>query len=119
MKTIEIFDPAMCCPTGLCGTNIDPNLMRIAVIVETLKRKGITVVRHNLRDEPQAYVSNTKVNDILQTKGVEALPITLVDGEVAVTGQYPTTAQMSEWSGVDLNHKPTVGKPKDNGCCCS
>ena len=23
MKKIEIFDPAMCCPTGLCGTNIN------------------------------------------------------------------------------------------------
>ena len=38
MKTIEIFDPAMCCPTGLCGTNINPELMRIAVVIETLKR---------------------------------------------------------------------------------
>ena len=39
MKKIEIFDPAMCCPTGLCGTNINPELMRIAVVVETLKRQ--------------------------------------------------------------------------------
>ena len=38
MKKIEIFDPAMCCPTGLCGTNIDPELMRIAVVIETLKK---------------------------------------------------------------------------------
>ena len=53
MKKIEIFDPAMCCPTGLCGTNINPELMRIAVVIETLKRQGITVIRHNLRDEPQ------------------------------------------------------------------
>lgn len=28
MKKIEIFDPAMCCPTGLCGPNINPDLMR-------------------------------------------------------------------------------------------
>ena len=108
MKTIEIFDPAMCCPTGLCGTNIDPNLMRIAVIVETLKRQGVTVVRHNLRDEPQAYVSNTKVNEVLQARGVESLPITLVDGEVAVSGEYPTTAQMSEWSGINLDYMPII-----------
>ena len=39
MKKIEIFDPAMCCPTGLCGTNIDPELMRIAVVIETLKNR--------------------------------------------------------------------------------
>ena len=138
MKTIEIFDPAMCCPTGLCGTNIDPNLMRIAVIVDTLKKKGINVTRHNLKDEPMIYVTNTKVNDLLQTKGVEALPITLVDGEVAVTGDYPTTRQMAEWSGVNLDFMPIQEKkhgeerqkeePKEeprngccegSGCCCS
>ena len=108
MKTIEIFDPAMCCPTGLCGTNIDPDLMRIAVIVETLKKHGVTIVRHNLRDEPQAYVDNARVNGLLQARGVESLPVTLVDGEVAVSGRYPTTAQMSEWSGVNLGYMPII-----------
>ena len=61
MKKIEIFDPAMCCPTGLCGTNINPELMRIAVVIESLKKQGIIVTRHNLRDEPQVYVSNKTV----------------------------------------------------------
>ncbi|MGM9797230.1 MAG: arsenite efflux transporter metallochaperone ArsD [Parabacteroides sp.] len=106
MKKIEIFDPAMCCPTGLCGTNINPELMRIAVVIETLKKRGVTVVRHNLRDEPQVYVSNQVVNDYLQRHGAEALPITLVDGEVAVSKSYPTTKQMSEWTGINLDFMP-------------
>ena len=106
MKKIEIFDPAMCCPTGLCGTNIRTELMRIAVVIETLKKQGITVTRHNLRDEPQVYVTNQVVNDYLQKYGAEALPITLVDGEVAVSKTYPTTRQMSEWSGVNLEFIP-------------
>ena len=121
MKTIEIFDPAMCCPTGLCGTNIDPNLMRIAVIVDTLKKKGVNVTRHNLKDEPMVYVTNTKVNDLLQSKGVEVLPITLVDGEVAETGEYPTTRQMVEWSCVNLDFMPIQEEKskqkKKNECC--
>ena len=74
MKKIEIFDPAMCCPTGLCGTNINPELMRIAVVIESLKKQGIIVTRHNLRDEPQVYVSNKTVNDFLQKHGADALP---------------------------------------------
>lgn len=106
MKKIEIIDPAMCCPTGLCGTNISTELMRIAVVIETLKKQGITVTRHNLRDEPQVYVTNQVVNDYLQKYGAEALPITLVDGEVAVSKTYPTTRQMSEWSGVNLEFIP-------------
>ena len=36
MKKIEIFDPAMCCPTGLCGPNIDPEIKRIGVVIEPL-----------------------------------------------------------------------------------
>lgn len=102
MKKIEIFDPAMCCPTGLCGTNIDPELMRIAVVIETLKRKGFTVIRHNLRDEPQQYVDNLVVNDFLQAHGAEGLPVTLVDGELVVSKKYPSTAQMSEWTNIKL-----------------
>ena len=53
MKKIEIFDPAMCCPTGLCGTNINPELMRIAVVIESLKKQGIIV-------PPTIYVTNHK-----------------------------------------------------------
>jgi hypothetical protein len=100
MKTVKIFDPALCCPTGLCGVNIDPELMRIAVVVETLKRKGIVIERFNLRDHPQVYVTNKTVNDFLMKDGAEKLPITTVDGEITVTGVYPGNAQIAEWLDV-------------------
>ena len=106
MKTIEIFDPAMCCPTGLCGPNINPELMRIAAVLETLKRNGVNVARYNLRDEPQLFVDNKVVNQFLQENGADALPITLVDGEVVVSKGYPTTAQLSEWTGISLDFIP-------------
>lgn len=106
MRKIEIFDPAMCCPTGLCGTNINPESMRIAVVIETLKKQGIIGTRHNLRDEPQVYVSNKTINEFLHKHGADALPITLVDGEVAVSQTYPTTQQMSEWTGINLDFMP-------------
>ncbi len=80
--------------------------MRIAVVIETLKKQGVVVTRHNLRDEPQVYVSNKTINEYLQQHGAEALPITLVDGEVAVTKGYPTTKQMSEWTGIRLDFMP-------------
>ncbi len=106
MKKIEIFDPAMCCPTGLCGPNINPELMRIAAVVETLKRQGIIIKRHNLRDEPGLYVSNKVVNEYLQQKGAEGLPVTLVDDVITVEKGYPTNIQLSQWTGIDLNIIP-------------
>ena len=33
MKKIEIFDPAMCCSTGVCGPGVDPELLRMATMV--------------------------------------------------------------------------------------
>ncbi|MEI6883920.1 MAG: arsenite efflux transporter metallochaperone ArsD [Bacteroidota bacterium] len=106
MKKIEIFDPALCCPTGLCGPNINPDLIRIAAAVETLKRKGVDVVRHNLRDVPQVYVDSKVVNDYLQKHGADALPVTLVDGILEVANGYPSNKQLTEWTGVDLDFIP-------------
>lgn len=115
MKEIEIFDPAMCCSTGVCGPSVDKNLLRIATLIDVLKNMGIEVKRHNLSSEPQAFIKNDKVKQLLREKGADVLPITLVGGEVAVVGQYPSTAQMSEWSGKDLTIVPVDG---DCGCCC-
>lgn len=106
MKTIEILT-RQCVALRVCVELIfNPELMRIAVVIETLKRQGVVVTRHNLRDEPQVYVSNKTVNQYLQKNGAEALPITLVDGEIAVSKDYPTTKQMSEWTGINLDLMP-------------
>ena len=126
MKEIEIFDPAMCCSTGVCGPSVDKNLLRIATIIDALKNMGIEVKRHNLSSEPQAFIHNEKVKQLLQEKGADMLPITLVGGEIAISGQYPTTTQMSEWTGKDLTFVPVkksscCGEEEnshDVGCCC-
>lgn len=83
MKEIEIFDPAMCCSTGVCGPSVDKNLLRIATLIDALKNMGIEVKRHNLSSEPQAFIHNEKVKLLLQKKGADVLPVTLVDGEIA------------------------------------
>lgn len=108
MRKIEIFDPALCCPTGLCGPNINPELMRIAAAVEALKRQGVDIERYNLRDVPQRYVDNLVVNQYLQDKGAEALPVILVDGIIEVEGRYPSNQQLTEWTGVDLAFIPSM-----------
>lgn len=96
-KNVKIYDPALCCPTGLCGVNIDPELMRIAVVIESLKKKGVIIERFNLRDHPQVYVDNKKINECLMNESAEVLPITTLDGEVVLTKQYPSNAQIAEW----------------------
>lgn len=90
MKKMSIYDPAMCCSTGVCGPSVDENLLRVSTTINRLEKKGIKVERHNLSQDPQAFIDNTDVNKLLNDKGVEVLPITIVDGEVVKSGEYPT-----------------------------
>lgn len=97
MKTIKIYDSALCCPTGLCGVNIDPELMRIAIIVETLKQKGIIIERFNLRDHPEVYLTTKVINDALALDGSEIFPIITIDGDIVLKKAYPSNAQIADW----------------------
>lgn len=117
MKKIEVFDPAMCCSTGVCGPSVDPDLLRISTVFNNLKNKGYEVVRHNLSEEPLLYSTTEVVSKVLKKEGVRALPITLLDGEVAKSGSYPTNKELSEWLGVNQIELTARKIKKTNTCC--
>ena len=119
MKTIEIFDPAMCCSTGVCGPAINPELMRIATLVSGLSKKGITIRRHNLSSNPQDFVTNQTIHDLLKKEGADVLPITLVDGEVLKTKAYPSNEEFADWLGIQITTRQvSLHKSKSCGCDC-
>lgn len=35
MNKMIIFDPAMCCSTGVCGPSVNPELLRVATVLNT------------------------------------------------------------------------------------
>ena len=116
MKRMVIFEAAMCCPTGVCGPSVDPELLRISTVLNNLKGNGILVERYNLSGNPQVFVDNKVINQLLNDKGVEILPVTMVDGHVAKTGGYPTNAEISRFLGVnEIYLKGTVTR-KIKGC---
>ena len=94
-KKIEVFDPALCCSTGVCGPAPDSALSEFASTVKQLQNED-TVVRYNLAQEPGAFAENTIVKKILETDGPDALPVILVDGELVMKGVYPTAAQLQK-----------------------
>ncbi|MCA1203322.1 MULTISPECIES: arsenite efflux transporter metallochaperone ArsD [Bacillaceae] len=111
MKKVEIFDPAMCCSTGVCGPSVDPDLTRVASAVYSLEKKGVDITRYNLANDPAAFSDNETVNQVLHDKGVDALPITLLDNEVVRVGTYPTNEDFAEWFETktdELTQKPRV-----------
>jgi hypothetical protein len=123
MKTMSIYEPAMCCSTGLCGVGVDPELLRVSTVLNTLQKNGVTVQRYNLTNAPQEFVNSQAVNEFIRINGVDELPVTIVDGEIVITGRYPTNEEFSSLLGVPASifgEKPrTIKVKKPGGCGCS
>jgi len=124
MKNMIIFDPAMCCSTGVCGPAVNPDLLRVSTVINRLKKKDIVVERYNLTTDPQAFVDNKIVNQLLSSDGVDILPVTILDSVVVKTKQYPTNAEFSKLLDVPEEYLKTKVQiktkiqNKDKGCGC-
>ena len=102
MKTIQIYDPPMCCSTGLCGNDIDPALVSLAALLAQMSQKGVKVERFNLGQQPMAFVQNPEVKALLDREGVAALPLIFVDGKVHLKGRYLTDTERETLSRAAL-----------------
>lgn len=104
---VEIYDPAMCCSSGLCGPALDPVLVKMNDAVLALKKQGVEVDRFNLAQQPKAYMDNKTVADLLHKNGKKILPVIMVDGQVFRTGGYPSYEDICKALGIEpLKHKP-------------
>ena len=117
MKTLTIFDPAMCCSTGICGTEIDQNLVDFAANLDWLKSEGIEVKRINLSQEPALFAANEQVKTILENSGIEGLPVILADNEMQSFGQYPDRVKLAEMAGMTAARAVGQVSAPATGCC--
>ena len=118
MNKMQIFEPAMCCSTGLCGVGVDPELLRISTILNTLKKKGGVIERFNLSNSPQEFIKNKAVNEFINVNGVDELPIIILNGQIVIAGRYPTNDEFSSMLGIPANI--LGGSSKTSGSCgCS
>lgn len=95
MTRLEVFDPPMCCSSGVCGPKVDPALPRFAGDLEWVKMQGLTVARYNLAQQPMAFAENAAVRDALEKEGVACLPLILVDGKIVSRAAYPAREALS------------------------
>jgi len=89
MKTLTVYDPPMCCSSGVCGPEVDPLLPHFAGLLSKMEGEGVRVERYNLAQQPIAFARNQEVRRILETEGVEALPLIFLDGKLELQGHYP------------------------------
>lgn len=97
MKTIQVYDPPMCCSTGICGTDIEPDLVNFAAMLSQLGTNDIKVERFNLGQQPMAFVQNPIVKDLLDQEGTDVLPLIFWDGKMHLKGRYPTKEERPAW----------------------
>ncbi len=117
MKTLTIFDPAMCCSTGICGAEIDQKLVDFAADLDWLKSEGIEVKRINLSQEPALFAENAQVKSVLENSGVEGLPVILADDEMQSFGQYPDRVKLAQMAGVTPAETVAQAPAAATGCC--
>lgn len=97
---LEIYDPAMCCSTGVCGPDVDPVLVRFAADLKWLQEQGAEVQRFNLSQSPAAFVENEQVKQALTERGEAALPMILAGSHVVSNGRYPERQELATWVGL-------------------
>ena len=122
---VQVFDPPMCCSTGVCGPEPDPALARFGADLQWLERCGVPVERFSLSREPERFVRTAAVAEALRRLSSAALPVVLVDGEIVSEGAYPSRASLAARLGLELVETPAgrlriltdPGGVPGSGCC--
>ena len=123
MSKVEVFEPALCCATGVCGDDVAQELVTFSADLDFVRSRGGDVSRYNLAGEPLAFAQNEAVKAFLHVAGSDGLPLVLVDGVTAMTGRYPDRGRLAAWAGVEA---PVSTGPKllditdttaADGCC--
>lgn len=98
MKTVHIYDPSLCCSSGVCGEDVDQSLVDISATLVNAKAEGIEVVRHNLANAPLDFAAEPAVKRLLTDEGSDALPAIVVNGRLVLSGRYPSIDELRAWS---------------------
>ena len=126
MPAVRVYEPALCCNTGVCGEDVDQALVTFTADLTALVAQGADVARHNLANDPLAFANDETVRAFLQVAGSEGLPLTTVDGVTVLTGTYPTRDQLTRFAGIEATSAAPAGSPllqmagesNDSSCGC-
>ncbi len=94
---IEIFEPTLCCPSGVCGPEPDKALIELQNVLQVLSKSGIKVDRYAINQSPLAFTKNQVVKKFIQSEGPGKLPVTLLNGEIIKKGSYPELKELADY----------------------
>jgi arsenite methyltransferase len=114
-RRVELYESAMCCQTGVCGPSVDRRLIDVREDLRWAEAQGAQVARHNLSSDPDAFVANPKVTGLMTAFGEDALPVLVVDGDIAIHGRYPSREELA--GVLAVKSEPIVELPQSSGGC--
>ena len=106
---VRVFEPALCCNTGVCdpdtdpvtGVNSDDSLVVFTADLAFVKSQNVDIERHNMANDPMAFVTSATAKAFLEVAGSDGLPLTTVDGVTVMTGAYPSREQLLKFAGLE------------------
>ncbi len=96
-KKMVLYEPNLCCPTGVCGPNPDLALIALQDAIDKAKEHGIETERLQITSYPRRFTQNAEVMKLMQQQQLKALPITEIDGEIIKVGKYPTLEEIEKY----------------------
>lgn len=122
MTRLDVYDPAQCCATGVCGPAVDVSLAQFASSLEALKASGVQVSRYSLSQQPGAFAQNPVIRTALEQQGVACLPVVLLDGQIVSQGRYPQASELAALASPLQEAVPAAasccGPQTGSGRCC-
>lgn len=103
---LEIFDPPMCCSSGVCGPNVDTKLVQFSAALEWLRNQGVQVERYNPSHQYEAFAGNATVVKAVNDHGTSCLPLILLNGSIVSRGEYPAQEALAMKAGLRRAEAP-------------
>jgi arsenite methyltransferase len=106
---LEVFDPPMCCSSGVCGPNVDPKLVQFSAALDSLRSQGVRVERYNPSHQYEAFAGNAAVVKAVNDHGTSCLPLILLNGEIVGHNSYPNREELAAIVGLERATTPVRG----------
>lgn len=118
MSKLEVFDPPMCCTSGICGEHPDFVLVNFASDLQWLKAQGIEIERHGVSLEPTDFLGNEEVKKLLNKEGSKCLPIIMLDNKIVFKGGYISRVNLADICNIPYNDEDAPPIKREENCCC-
>jgi hypothetical protein len=95
-KTLTLYEPTMCCSSGVCGPAPDEALVSLQDTIARAKEKGVSTERFQITTHPRKFTENPEVLKLMKERQLNCLPIVALDGQIIKIGSYPTYEELEK-----------------------